>query len=209
MGDVMLALREAEKANVRPTRIQLQKFIYLTDVLGQVVGLLKPREGHKTYFRGPYDAAIQNAIDSLAFRGFARIAGVWKTPSGDLGTSYTLAGPGLLFLEKFRAHPSLVEKVRISELVGEQLQKMGWKRIVQLVYAEPTYVSAKPNGWGVVLKPENGLEVSAAFVVAIMRRVASTLSHGKEATPEWLTERFFAFMSDYDISYNGKREVKS
>src|SRR5690242_9365902 len=101
MGDVMLALREAEKAAVSPTRIQLQKFVYLVDVLGQIVGLLKPVHGHKTYKNGPYDSAIQNAVDALAFRGFVRIAGVWKTPSGTLGTRYGLAPGGELFLRRY------------------------------------------------------------------------------------------------------------
>src|SRR5438128_407663 len=94
MGDVVLALGEAEEANVQPTRIQLQKFIYLSDVLGQVVGTLKLREGHKTYRNGPYDAAIQNAVDSLAFRGVVRIAGIWKTAAGGTGTKYALARSG-------------------------------------------------------------------------------------------------------------------
>src|ERR1700733_6759299 len=94
MGDVALALSEAEKAHVQPTRIQLQKFVYLTDVLSQLVGTMKLLEGHKIYFNGPYDAAIQNAVDSLAFRGLVRIAGVWKTPSGSTGTKYALAVQG-------------------------------------------------------------------------------------------------------------------
>src|ERR1035438_3464416 len=121
MGDVMLALGEAGQAKVRPTKIQLQKFVYLTDVLGQVVGSLKPREGHKTYRNGPYDPAIQNAVDALAFRGLARVAGAWRTPSGHLATSYTLAEPGREFLKKLRGHPALARKVQMAGLVGAAL----------------------------------------------------------------------------------------
>ena len=82
MGDVVLALGEAEKSHIQPTRIQLQKFVYLADVLGQLVGAMKLREGHKSYFNGPYDAAIQNAVDSLAFRGLVRIAGEPRETAG-------------------------------------------------------------------------------------------------------------------------------
>jgi hypothetical protein len=209
MSDVMLALGEAEKAHVLPTRIQLQKFIYLSDVLGQIVGELKPREGHKTYRNGPYDSAIQNAVDALSFRGLARIAGIWRTPSGHKATSYALAEPGRQFLKLVREHPAMTRTVRIVELVGQEMCSLGWDRIVELVYAEPTYVTTRPSGWGVQLNAEDGLTVSAAFLVAIMRRAASTLSDGREASPEWLTDRFFAFLNDYDRGNGANWEAKS
>jgi len=207
MGDVIIALGEAERAKVRPTKIQLQKFVYLTDVLGQVVGVLKPSDGHKTYRNGPYDPAVQNAVDSLAFRGLARVAGVWRTPSGHLGTSYIIAEPGRQFLEKIRGHPALIPKVEIAALVGAELRDLGWDRIVKLVYAEPTFVATRPTGWGARLEAENGLAVSAAFFVAVMRRVAVTLGAERSATPEWVTARFFAYLNDYDRHYGAGGET--
>jgi hypothetical protein len=207
MGDVILALGEADQAKVRPTKIQLQKFVYLTDVLGQVVGSLKPCEGHKTYRNGPYDPAIQNAVDALAFRGLARVAGVWRTASGHLATSYTLAAPGRDFLAKLRSHPVLARKVQMAGLVGGKLRDLGWDRIVSLVYAEPTYVATRSTGWGSRLAAEDGLAVSAAFVVAVMRRVAGTLSAERSASPEWITDRFFAYLNDYDRNYGSAREA--
>lgn len=202
MRDVVLALNEAKKVRLHPTRIQLQKFIYLADVLGQVVGVLKPHEGHKTYRNGPYDPAIQNAVDALAFRGLVRIAGVWPTPSGRMGTSYAIAAGGVQLLERILSHPSLVLKVKMAELVGDELRRLGWDRIVRLVYAEPTYVTTRPGGWGSQLRAEDGLQVSTAFVVALMRRVVSTLLEDGEATPEWIVDRFFAFLNDYDRTAN-------
>ena len=207
MGDVMLALGEAGQAKVRPTKIQLQKFVYLADVLGQVVGSLKPREGHKTYRNGPYDPAIQNAVDALAFRGLARVAGAWRTPSGHLATSYTLAEPGLEFLKKLREHQALARKVQMAGFVGAALCEIGWDRIVRLVYAEPTYVATRPTGWGSRLAAEDGLVVSAAFMLAVMRRVAETLSTERAANPKWITDRFFAFLSDYAQNYGSTGEA--
>lgn len=207
MADVVFALGEAEKARNRPTKIQLQKFVYLTDVLSQVVGAMKPLEAHRTYRNGPYDSAVQNAVDCLAFRGLVRVAGVWKTPSGHLGTRYTLSAPGRLFLQRLRSSSSLKRKTRVAALVGDELRKLGWERIVALVYAEPTYVSARPNGWGSSLRSEDGLTVSAAFLVAIMRRVAGTLSAEQSSSPEWIADRFFAYLNDYDRNYGTKREA--
>jgi len=205
MGDVVLALGEAEKAQVQPTRIQLQKFVYLTDVLGQVVGTLKLSGGHKTYRNGPYDAAIQNAVDSLAFRGMVRIAGIWKTPSGGTGTKYALAAPGRHLLARLRETPEFARKVHAAGLVGTEMRKVGWSRIVDLVYAEPTFVATRPTGWGSRLPAEDGLAVSTAYVLAIMRRTISVLSPERGPTPEWIAERFFAYLDDYDKHYALKK----
>ena len=175
MGDVALALGEAHQSNVAPTKIQLQKFIYLTDVLGQIVGLFKLGEGHKTYFNGPYDAGIQNAVNALAFRGLVRIAGTWRTASGHIATKYALAPAGFELLHLIQENEALARKVRVAKLVGAELSRLGWRNIVELVYAEPTFVATRPIGWGNRLAIEDGLSVSAAFLFAIMRRVATTL----------------------------------
>jgi hypothetical protein len=201
MGDVVLALGEAEKVNIQPTRIQLQKFIYLCDVLGQVVGTLKLREGHKTYRNGPYDAAIQNAVDSLAFRGVVRIAGIWKTASGGTGTKYALATPGRRLMSRLRETPEFARKVQVARLVGAELHELGWSRIVDLVYAEPTFVATRPSGWGSPLSAEDGLVVSTAFILAIMRRTVDMLYPDRKLAPEWIAERFFAYLDDYDRNY--------
>lgn len=207
MGDVAFALNEAAQAKVRPTKIQLQKFVYLTDVLGQVVGSLKPREAHKTYRNGPYDAAIQNAVDALAFRGLVTVADVWRTPSGHLATSYQLATPGREFVQKISQHPTFIRKSRMAGLVGAELRVHGWNRIVSLVYAEPTFVATRPTGWGSRLAAEDGLQVSTAFVVAVLRRAAGTLDPEHPASAEWITGRFFAYLDDYARRYGSATHV--
>jgi hypothetical protein len=201
MCDVMLAVGEAGRANIRPTRIQLQKFIYLSDVVGQVVGLLKLTQAHKTYKAGPYDPAIQNAVDSLAFRELVRIAGVWRTPNGKLGTSYAISIAGRHFLKRLEGSDALSSKVLITRLVGNEVSRLGWARIVDLVYAEPTFVANRSAGYGVELDAENGLNLSSAFVFAIARSVIQALDPEKMVSPEWLANRFFAYLNDYDLNY--------
>jgi hypothetical protein len=198
MADVMLALGEAKIAQVQPTRIQLQKFVYLCDVLGQVVGTLKPKEGHKTYRNGPYDPAIQNAVDCLAFRGFVQITGVWKIAGGATGTKYALAEPGRQFLTRLRAAREFTRKFQVAGLVGVELHKLGWGRIVALAYAEPTFVATRSSGWGSQLLAEDGLSVSTAFVLAIMRRTVGAIYPDFDPAPEWVADRFFAYLDDYD-----------
>ncbi len=202
MLDVLLALDEAEEVRVQPTRIQLQKFVYLADVLSQVMGALKLGRGHRTYTRGPYDAAIQNAVDSLAFRGLVRVAGVWRMPGGGVGAKYQLSGPGRRLLSGLREMQEFRRKVAVARIVGTEIGKIGWSHIVEMVYAEPTYVTVRAFGWGQDLEVENGLHVSAAFLFAIMRRSADIIRNRDDrVSAEWLGDRFFAYLKDYDRHY--------
>src|SRR5688572_8648288 len=73
MRDVALCLHAAAPRHVALNRIRLQKYIYLADVLSIVYAALPPVDGHITYKNGPYDRAIQNAVDALAFRGFVHV----------------------------------------------------------------------------------------------------------------------------------------
>jgi hypothetical protein len=196
MGDVLLALGQAATADITPTKIQLQKFVYLVDVIGQVLGVLRLREGHKTYRNGPYDVAIQNAVDCLAFRGLVTISGTWRTPSGHLAVRYALAPEGRPLESAIRTSEAFARKSQVVAMVGVELKSIGWGRIVQLVYAEPTFVATRPFGWGAPLIAENGLNVSAAFLLSIMRRFADSLREDA-ATSAWLTDNFFGYLSSY------------
>src|ERR1039457_7706235 len=74
-ADVILSLAAASQYGQRLNKIRLQKFIYLADAVSSLFALLPPEESHTTYMHGPYDAAIQRAADTLAFRSEERRVG--------------------------------------------------------------------------------------------------------------------------------------
>ena len=80
MADVAFALAAAHDHRERLGKLRLQKFIYLADAVSLLYSFLPPQENHTTYMYGPYDAAIQRAVDSLAFRGFVAIQGISPNP---------------------------------------------------------------------------------------------------------------------------------
>src|SRR4051812_8205442 len=90
MSDVGMAMSAASKYGQDLNRIRLQKFIYLLDVVGYIYHLLPPRVAHKTYKHGPWDVAIQNAVDALVFRGFAEASKVQRDPNGKIHATYKL-----------------------------------------------------------------------------------------------------------------------
>ena len=198
MRDVGLALSAASRFDQRLSRIRLQKFIYLLDVMIYLVELLPPSERHVTYKHGPFDAAIQNAVDCLAFRGFVRISDVHRENDGTTQAKYALTGAGKVWVEKLLSDSQFQIRAQVSASIAEEVDSIGWDRLVALVYAEPTFVTARALGYGTKLNPYDPLSNSAALVLRTMRR---GLRFGFEKTPEpqLLFRIFFRYLRDFSL----------
>lgn len=197
MRDVALALGAAESYNQSLNRIRLQKFIYLLDVVGYLYEILPPREAHTTYKNGPYDYAIQNAVDSLAFRGLAQVLRIKRSPNNKIHAEYGLTPAGKSWLKALTEDGGFGTRWEAALEVAKKVNLRGWSRLVDLVYAEPTFASTKPRGYGQQLPLNNGLENSAAF---LMQTINRGISHGfDQATPdrELVVELFFRYLDNY------------
>lgn len=198
MRDVLLCLRAATEHQATLNRIRLQKYIYLADALSVVYATLPPVDGHITYKNGPYDRAIQNAVDSLAFRGFVHIAtgGVDGGPS----TTYSLSPSGDTLAAQLSDTPDLATRwITISD-IGRQLDVHGWHRLRELAYAEPTFVQTRPSGLGLRLYPA---AVEDSNANAVLRFIRHSLTHGyanSQPTRELLLQLFFRFLNQYSVA---------
>lgn len=198
MLDVGLALGAADKYDQLLNRIRLQKFIYLLDVVSYLYGILPPQSGHITYKHGPFDSAIQNAVDCLAFRGLARVFKVERDSDGSIYAEYGLSQAGKLWVDRITKDARFEIKWGAALDIGQKVDTLGWDRLRALVYAEPTFVASKPKGYGQKLIPEDSLKNSAAFFIETMNW---TLRQGFEnAYPsrDLLLELFFRYLDDYD-----------
>jgi len=198
MRDVVLCLRAAAEHQATLNRIRLQKYVYLTDALSLVYATLPPVDGHITYKNGPYDRAIQNAVDALAFRGFVHVAagGV----DGGQSTTYTLSSSGRTLATQLSDTPDLaVRWTAISDIAG-QLDIHGWHRLRELAYAEPTFVRTRPSGLGQRLYPAAADDSNANAILRLMRH---SLAHGyadKQPTRALLLDLFFRFLNQYSMA---------
>jgi hypothetical protein len=208
MRDVGLALGAADTYDRWLTRIQLQKFIYLLDAIGLIFDLLPPSRAHLTYKYGPYDAAIQNAVDSLAFRGFVTASDVRRSPEGDISARYQLSAAGHSWLRRIADTELFASRWDAALVIGRRINTLGWERLVDLVYAEPTFVSTRPRGYGQLLQVNNGLNNSAAFIIAVINRV---LSHGFANTStsrDLIVNLFFRYLDEFDCAQrSSKRQM--
>ena len=172
MRDVGLALRAAKDGNQQLNKIRLQKFVYLLDAVSRLYELLPPGRRYRTYLFGPFDATVQNAVDCLAFRGFVRMLGAEAQKNGsERSVEYALTLSGEKWTSLLIREVSIRDRFKMACDIANQLDSRGWGRLRSLVYAEPTFVSRRGQGFGQLLEPENGMKNSSAYLLQTMERV--------------------------------------
>jgi len=199
MRDVGLALASAAAFKQNLSRIRLQKFVYLLDVMVYLVELLPPSEGHLTYKHGPFDAAIQNAVDCLAFRGLVRVSELHRESDGQTHAKYGLTTAGATWVRRLLSDSQFQSRSRVADLIAREIQSIGWERLIALVYAEPTFVTARAVGYGVKLNPRDPLNNSAALVLSTVQRGLRFGFERATPKPELLLKLFFRYLLDFSM----------
>jgi len=197
MRDVGFALEAAGAYRKRLNRIGLQKFIYLQDAISTLYEVLPPVEAYQTYKHGPYDPAVQNAVDSLAFRGFVRVFGVERDPDGHVSATYAMSEAGSLMVGKLAQAEPFRARWEAAADVAVKIERLGWHRLRELAYAEPTYAMARIRGFGQSLRPEDRLANSSASLLELVRMTAGRGFEGAYPSRGQLLELFFRYLDTY------------
>ena len=206
MCDVAFALLVADSSGIALSRIQLQKFIYLVDSLRPLYLLLPQKAGYVTYKRGPYDQAVQNAVDVLAFRGFVQIVELKVFSDKRTASTYALSSVGRGWTTKIAEDPAFAREWAVAAAIGKRLTLERWQNIVQLVYSEPAYLSARAFGFGRPLDSTNGLAPSTTFLMATMQEALSAGFSGSVITEDLLVDLFFDFLEVFARGSGIQRE---
>lgn len=197
MRDVGLALRAAGEFGHTLNRIRLQKFIYLADAASRTFDIVPIRAGHITYKHGPYDRFIQNAVDSLAFRGLVKIIRLDEDEGGNLQTEYALTKAGILWTTKLAENQAIKVRWAFVHSLSVQVNSLGWQRLRKLVYAEPTFLSAKRHGYGQQLRTDDINASSANFLIQLAQNAINSGFVKKELPPDKLLTVFFRYLEQY------------
>lgn len=196
MRDVGIALLASGSFGEPLNRLRLQKFVYLLDQVGQLLRVLPPALAHYSFRNGPFDPRIQNAVDSLAFRGLVDIQSLHQARGGSIHCEYTLSVPGLGWAERMSQHPLFSDRSRAAQLIASEVNRIGWGRLRELVYAEPTYLAVRPNGYGEQLRSLQSTDPSSA---AIFKGISKSLASGfkKKPTVDLVVELYFEYLKSY------------
>lgn len=148
-SDVLISLYFVDKYNQNKIgKVQLQKLIYLADILAVLWEVLGPKYGHETYKYGPYDKDIQNAVDALVFRGFVDIVSFDISSGKSLDVKYKINDLGLDLYESIRKEKIINKKTDFYSHISYEVNKRNWFNLKSMVYSEPSFLSNKIEGYG-------------------------------------------------------------
>lgn len=196
MRDVGLSLYASNEYSQTLGKIQMQKFIYLTDAVSILFAVLPSKRTFERYKRGPYDRTVQNAVDSLAFRGFVSAVNeqIWPIPR--VRYSLTDAGKSWIkvYLEKVPDSP----RWTATKEVAVRVNAIGWRRLRELVYAEPTFACGREDGdFGQPVSPGELNDTSSARLLTIISRLIKIRSDDAMPDPQLILDVFFRYLDVY------------
>jgi hypothetical protein len=189
--DVILALKVAKDYNQTLGRVQLQKYIYLSDTISVIWDVLAPREGHETYKHGPFDEAINNAVDILAFRGLVDIVSI-NIEENKIDASYEINNIGVKIFEEMSTELYFINKILLYQQIGKHVDIAGWKKLKALVYAEPTYLQSRATGYGYMF---DYLSLFHNQSLRILYQFESMLEKGQKLSKENMVSLFFKLLA--------------
>jgi hypothetical protein len=195
--DVLLALATASAHKDGLARLQLQKFIYLFDILAIA---WRDVEGSNTFLpwnHGPYDRTIQNAVDCLAFRGLVSIAELSFRDVRKAQCLYSLTPAGKLAVERLVKEKPFANDIDLFREMSMEINRRGWSKIKDIVYSEPTYNTARVTQQGTTLFVSQNYNLAWKLVRGV--RDGFELGRQKPMSRRTLVQVFFATLDQYRL----------
>lgn len=193
--DVLFALTAATEYVQALGRLQLQKTIYLFDILAIAWRQVGGSESFSTWKNGPYDMTIQNAVDSLCFRGLVSINKITFIGIRKTHAAYSLTKIGRIAVEKLSREEHFADDLALFREIAEEVDRRGWSDIKQIVYSEPTYNLARATNRGNRLSVRQSQNLSWKLIAQI--RTGFEAGRTRPMSRRTLVQVFFAMLDEY------------
>lgn len=192
--DVLFALAAAEENSQPLARLPLQKMIYLADVLAPVWREAAVPPGFSPYRNGPYDRRIQNTVDALVFRGIAAVVAPPTFRRADnVECKYSLTEAGKEAVKEIAKESDFDDELGLFRAIAAEISRRGWHHIKALVYAEPTFETARAAGnWSPLLTDSPSENLTREFLRGF--REAMRSPDERPITRANLVKMFFAVL---------------
>ena len=188
-SDVLISLFFARKYDQNAIgRIQLQKLIYLVDIISIIWEVLAPRYGHETYKYGPYDKNIQNAVDALVFRRLVDIVSLDMNSENNIDVKYKINEFGIMLYEKIKDENIIAKKIELYDNITQEVDKREWFNLKGMVYSEPYYLLNKVEGYGYGFDYLNSLKNQSLRILYDFERMLKT---GQKISKQNMVSIFF------------------
>jgi len=196
--DVLLALKASSAYVNSLGRLQLQKLIYLFDILAIAWREVDGSNTFSPWNHGPYDQTIQNAVDSLAFRGFVAIETLSFAGTRKAQSTYSLTGAGESAVEGLSTDGPFMDDLDLLCEISAEINRRGWSNIKNIVYSEPTYNTARATKQGVKLSVNADHNLSWKLIREI--RDGFEARRDTPMSKRTLIQVFFATLDEYETS---------
>ena len=85
------------------------------------------------------------------------------------------------------------DRFEMFQIIGEEINFKGWNNLVDLVYAEPTYLTERQSGWGRPLILDSMLTNQSLQMISMVENVASAFDN--ELPPKALVSLYFDMLA--------------
>jgi hypothetical protein len=194
--DVLFALAAAAPHDQPLGRLMLQKFVYLFDVLALAWREIGGSAAFRPWKNGPYDLAIQNAVDSLAFRGLATISNLSFRHARNTECTYQLTEAGSMAVRELCREAVLVDDYALFQEIAVEVNRRGWNHIKEIVYREPTFLSARSSRQGNALSL-NQQDGNLSWQLLRDLRAGFDAIQDEPMSKRTLVQVFFALLDEY------------
>lgn len=195
--DVAVCLKAANRQQFVLSKIQLQKLIYLMDVLSVCLEIVSVESGHCTYYHGPYDKNVQNAADMLVFWELSDVKNIRTTDNGVM-CEYYLTEMGEAWIGELLQYDENTKKrfEVANNLLNSLVSRNLMKNLISLVYAEPLFVKNKCMGYGIDLNL-NDLDQNDFYLFFLLLLDAYKIEYN---------EGLISFFCDFIVEYLYRRK---
>jgi len=155
-SEVLYALEGAARHQWGPlAKIQLQKVLFLTEMMGPFQQVIISHLDYRVWHRGPYSRDLQNAVDHLIACGLVKITNYSIGAASDTVPTrtnqveyarYQLTDLGVKLIKELIDYEGNRDAQELVLLVCDLVDIYGLSNVVDLVYQEPTFAELKRAG---------------------------------------------------------------
>lgn len=153
-NEILFVLMAAKQImNVSLTRIEMQKIIYLINILAPLKSLILDYFEFKVWHNGPYSKDIQNTLNNLVALNLVEMPD-YKIKNNNNKISemskYTISPLGENIVSQLILYDAKQEEYQWILSIVRLVNLYGINNIVEIVYQEPTfkYLKNKNDGFG-------------------------------------------------------------
>lgn len=151
-NEILFALRAIKKVINRPvTRIEVQKIIYLTNILAPLKDFILDYFEFTVWHNGPYSKEIQNSLNNLVSRRLVKMKQykIKRSNGRSFETSkYVINIHGERVINKLIKFKQKKEQYAWVYSIVRLINLYGIDNVVKIVYQEPTFKHLKENSFG-------------------------------------------------------------